>query len=484
MHVACERRTRYKRRMMGRWIAAAPAVVAIALGAVAARAATLEPHLEVRGADVTTADVRPAGGAWRTVRWDDLDQERLAPGNYEIRAQLDGGPNGASAQVPPCAGRESVAVDGHRVAAPPGPVVVSLAPGAHELRVTLRVSKYERRIACGEAPRVGAGVRTIEGLGLLTFASPFGARGGGRAVVYVPPGHDATRPAPVLVGTHPWNGSMWTYAAYVELLREARARDVVLLMPSGLGNSLYTADAEQEVMRAVDALGKVLAVDPGAVSIWGASMGGAGATTIGFHHPDRFASVTSFFGDSRYDLGTYVHALLPDEHAAHLVNALDVVDNARHLPVWLIHGEEDTTSPIRQSAMLAQALADRGFRVRFDRVPGIGHDGALVARLAAGVVDTAATARVPEHPSRVTYRSVRSSEVEAYGVRIVRASASGDAFVDVERRADAVHVLHAEGVREIVLEPGALGAAAEPPPPVVVDDGSGVRARWASGPSP
>lgn len=484
MHVACERHTGYKRRVMGRWLAAAPAVVAIALKAAAAQAATLEPHLEVRGADVTTADARPAGGAWRTVRWDDLDRQPLAPGNYELRVQVDGGPSGASVQVPPCAGRESVILDGRRVAAPPGPVVVSLAPGAHQLRVALRVTTYERRIACGEPPRVGAAVRTTEGLGLLTFASPFGARGGGRAVVFVPPGHDATRPAPVLVGTHPWNGSMWTYAAYVELLREACARDVVLLMPSGLGNSLYTAEAEEEVMRSIHALGKVLAVDPRAVSIWGASMGGAGATTIGFHHPDRFASVTSFFGDSKYDLATYVRALLPDEHAAHQVNALDIVDNARHVPVWLIHGEDDATSPIGQSAMLAQALGDRGFRVRFDRVPGVGHAGALVARFVAEVVDTAATARVPEHPSRVTYRSVRPSDVEAYGVRVVRASASGDAFIDVERRADAVHVLHADGVREIVLEPGALGAGAAPPPPIVVDDGSGVRARWASGPSP
>jgi hypothetical protein len=104
MHVACERRTRYKRRVMGRWSAAAPAVVAIAPRAAFARAATLEPHLEVRGAQVTTADVRAAGGTWRTVRWDDLDRQPLAPGGYEARAQVDGGPSGASAQLPPCAG--------------------------------------------------------------------------------------------------------------------------------------------------------------------------------------------------------------------------------------------------------------------------------------------------------------------------------------------------------------------------------------------
>jgi hypothetical protein len=206
-------------------------------------------------------------------------------------------------------------------------------------------------------------------------------------------------------------------------------------------------------------------------------MGGAGATTIGFHHPDRFASVTSFFGDAKYDLATYVRALLPDEDAAHRVNAMDVVDNARHLAVWLIHGEEDRTSPLRQSEILARAMRDRGFPVRFDRVPGFGHAGALVARFLAEVVSVAARARTPRSPARVTYRSVRPWDRGAYGVRIVRASGRGDAFVDVERRDDGVHVRRVEGVRAIALSPGALGTSSSAPPPLV-DDTRSVDVRW------
>jgi pimeloyl-ACP methyl ester carboxylesterase len=320
-------------------------------------------------------------------------------------------------------------------------------------------------------------VRTVEGLSVLHFDSPHVGRGGGSAVVFLPPGHDTHRPAPLLVGTHPWNGSIWTYAAYAELLREARSHDIVLLFPSGLGNSLYTADAEDEVMRAIDALGGVVAVDPRAVSIWGASMGGAGATTISLHHPDRFAMATSFFGDSRYDLTTYVRALLPDEGAAHRVNALDVVDNARHVPVWLVHGDADRTSPIRQSRILADALGQRGFSVRFDSAPGAGHSGALVARFLPAVVAAAATARVPSHVNRVTYRSVRPGDVGAYGVRLERAG-DEDAFIDVEQRDDGVHVLRAEGVRAVELERGALGTDADHPPPIHVSAPGPIAARW------
>jgi pimeloyl-ACP methyl ester carboxylesterase len=418
----------------------------------------LEPHAEVRRSEVGDVAVRADRGAWVADTWGALSGEPRDPGEYELRMRVDGGSGGLSAQVPPCAGREHVSVDGHDVPAPPGPVVVPLSAGVHDIVITVRVSRYERRIACGAALRVGPARTTTEGLGVLAFDSPHGPAGGGRAVVYVPPGHDATKPGALLVGLHPWNGTMWTYAAYGELLRAADARDLVLLLPTGLGNSLYVSNAEDEVMRALDALAEVVAVDPRRVSLWGASMGGAGATTIGFHHPDRFAGVTSFFGDSRYDLSTYVRALLHDEHGAHLVNALDVVDNARWLPVWLVHGEDDRTSPIRQSEILADAMRARGFTVAFDRVPGMGHAGALVAKYIGAVVDRAATLQAAASPARVTYRSVRPWDTGAYGVHIQRASDAGDAFIDVERVGTEVRVNRQDNVRRWWVDPGALSA--------------------------
>lgn len=443
----------------------------------------MDPHIEVSGASVGTAEVRPrGGGASRSIPWDNLDRTPLDPGSYDVLVRMNAS-GGESVEIPVCAGRKSVRLDGKEIAVPLGPVIVAVVPGPHDVGIEVEVSPYERRIACGERPRVGTTSRTLEGLGVLAFASPAGPRGGGRALLYVPPGHDLRRPAPVLVGLHPWNGTMWTYAAYAELLGESRAHDVLLLMPSGLGNSLYVADAESEVVRAIDALAEVVAVDPRRVSLWGASMGGAGATTIGFHRPDRFASITSFFGDSRYDLRSYVHAILPDERASHRVNALDVVENALNLPVWLIHGLDDHTSPVRQSEILADAMRERGMHVRFDRVPDEGHSGALVARFLPDVVARAAAAVVPGDVTRVTYRSVREEDLEAYGVRIVRASAHGDALVDVERRDDGVHVHRADGVREIWLARGAFGTPTERPPPVLVDiAAAAARAAWDPAP--
>jgi pimeloyl-ACP methyl ester carboxylesterase len=472
-----------------RGIAATSAGIASWLVAAHASAQNIEVgltvHPEVHGAAIAGADLRPKGGSWRPIVWDDLSKTRLDPGSYEVRVRASAGDDATSMQLPSCAGRRVAILDGRPLTVGNGvdgaaPLVTPLGPGDHEAVLQIEVSPYERRIACGEAPRVGAVSNTAEGLGLLAFESPHRRQGGGRAVVYIPPGHDLHRNGPLLVGLHPWNGTIWTYAAYEELLREARARDLLLLMPSGLGNSLYTADAEDEVVRAIDAMASVTAVDPQRVSIWGASMGGAGATTVGFHRPDRFASVTSFFGDSRYDRATYVRAILRDDEAAHAVNALDVVDNARNLPVWLIHGEDDATSPVRQSEMLASAMQEHGFAVRFDRVPGFGHAGALVARFLPDVVAAAATARANRTPSRVTYRSVNPAEAEAYGVRIEREKPIGDAFIDVERRGETLHVLRAEGVRTLVFAPHALGTDGIDVATLVVDaPASTTRVEWS-----
>jgi pimeloyl-ACP methyl ester carboxylesterase len=451
----------------------------------ASAAVTFEPHPDVQGVELPTVELRADAGRghperpWQRESWAGLDATPRAPGDYTLRFPVDGGKDGTTVLLPHCAGRLRVELDGAEAPSAPGPVVVGVGPGAHEVRIVIKVSTYERRLACGEAPRVGPLETTRDNLGVLAFDSPYASRGGGRAVVYVPRGHDPTKPAALLVGLHPWNGTMWTYAAYAQLLHEARTRDVLLLMPSGLGNSLYTADAEDEVLRAIDALGVVTAIDPRRVSLWGASMGGAGATTVGFHAPDRFAAVTSFFGDSKYDVTTYVRSILPDDPTAHLVNALDVVENAANLPVWLVHGIDDATSPIRQSELLADAMRDAGYPVQLTRVPHIGHAGALVARFLPEVVERAATLHRPEPVRRVAYRAVRPWDTGAYGVHLARSSRARDAVVFADARPDGVHVTRAQNVSALVLDPGAFGTDPAHPPPILFDGVAAITARWA-----
>ena len=465
------------------------AVVAIVMAASRKAGAELAARPVVAGEELADAEIRGPStfGGWRALAWEELEGLDLKMGRYDVRVRASAGYGVEAIELPVCNTRGRVWLDGDAVDVPTrAPAVVRFPrDGAHDVVMEIHVSSYEHRIACGNPPRVGRVRSTREGLGVMTFASPHALLGGGRATVFVPTGHDDTKPAALLVGTYPWSCDIWTYAAYAELLRVAEERDMLLLMPEGLGNLLYIAKAEDEVMRAIGQVSRELAVDPRAVSIWGASMGGAGATTIGFHHPDRFATITSYFGDSQYDVSTYVRSLLPDDATAHKVNALDIVDNARNVPVWLVHGEADHTSPIRQSILLYDAMKARGFDVRFDRVPGATHEGSLVARFLTDVAEKASTARVPAAPSRVTYWSVRPGDLGAYGVTIVRAHAEGDAYVDVELVGSAVVVHKATGVRTVTLARGALGTsvgAGGAPPAIVLDAAAkGATARWANG---
>jgi hypothetical protein len=168
-----------------------------------------------------------------------------------------------------------------------------------------------------------------------------------------------------------------------------------------------------------------------------------------------------------------VRGVLGGEEGARKVNALDVLENARHLPVLLVHGEDDRSSPVKQSTMLDAAMRRAGFTVELRRIPGRGHEGPLVVEHIRDAVDRAAEASAPRRPSRVSFRSVRPEDVSAYGVKIERA---GDAFVDVERTDQGIIVHAAEGVRSIVLEADALGAS--PGTPIVKPPPPGVALRW------
>jgi pimeloyl-ACP methyl ester carboxylesterase len=444
----------------------------------------LPTAVHVYGAPAETVTlVSSKGDAPQSVAFKTLSTKVLEPATYTIRFSAQG----EAVEFPPCNVRGRVSVDGKWIDPPSGGPFVRKLPDdkPHDVAMEVKVSEYERRIACGFAPRAGLPQDSREELRMLAFESPNGPAckgkscSPGQAVVYVPRAHDDKKPAPLLVGVHPWNGSTWTYAAYSELLAGAQDKDMILLFPSGLGNSLYTAPAEDEVMRAIAALSAMIPVDPQRVSIFGASMGGGGATTIGFHRPDHFATITSFFGDAKFDVAGYVKTLLPTEAAAHMVNPIDVIENARHVPLWLIHGEQDKTSPLVQSQLLYAAMSERNYKVKFDKDPKYGHHGALVQKHIAALVELAAGARAPAHPTRVSYKSVRPGDAGAYGVRLVREKPGGDALFDVEYVAGRVRLKAVFNVKELFFKRGAFGLK-EGQEPELVPDGPlpAVPAHW------
>ena len=46
----------------------------------------------------------------------------------------------------------------------------------------------------------------------------------------------------------------------------------------------------------------------------------------------------------------------------------------KELPIWVFHGEEDASIPISESETMVDRLKSMGYKVRFTRYPGVGHN--------------------------------------------------------------------------------------------------------------
>lgn len=84
----------------------------------------------------------------------------------------------------------------------------------------------------------------------------------------------------------------------------------------------------------------------------GISMGGYGVWAVGIKEPRRFAALAPICGNG--DVAKV--AALRDE------------------PIWTVHGDADGSVPVQGTRDLVAALRASGGHVRYDEIPGAGHD--------------------------------------------------------------------------------------------------------------
>ena len=114
----------------------------------------------------------------------------------------------------------------------------------------------------------------------------------------------------------------------------------------------------------MDALGALLkeviaryAIDTGRIYLTGLSMGGAGTWHLAAEHPRAFAAAVPICGRAMPALG------FPER-----------VQVLKDLPIWVFHGAQDKTVPIRESRVLVDSLREAGSGVRFTVYPKAAHD--------------------------------------------------------------------------------------------------------------
>lgn len=111
----------------------------------------------------------------------------------------------------------------------------------------------------------------------------------------------------------------------------------------GRGNNAYRWAGETDVFEAIQDVVKRYRIDERRVTLWGFSMGGAGAWHLGLHHPDRWASVGAGAGFT--DFYRYQKVENPFESPQHdmlrIYDAVGYATNLADVPFITYGGEVD-----------------------------------------------------------------------------------------------------------------------------------------------
>jgi enterochelin esterase-like enzyme len=167
--------------------------------------------------------------------------------------------------------------------------------------------------------------------------------------LYLPDGFDSGKAYPLIVTLHGYSGTDYDQAKSIASLAPA---DYIIVAPFGRGDLGYRLQGERDVLDVLDLIQARYRIDADRVYLMGSSMGGMGTWRIGQLYPDRFAAIAPFCGWS----GT------------------DYLGNLGGLGVLIVHGDDDPTVSIYSDRQAASYLGSLGYDLRFDSLPGVGHN--------------------------------------------------------------------------------------------------------------
>jgi predicted peptidase len=124
---------------------------------------------------------------------------------------------------------------------------------------------------------------------------------------------------------------------------------------------MYRGAAEQDVLDAMADVQRTYRVDAARIYLMGHSMGGYGTWSIAMNHPDIFAALGPISGG-----GT----------PAGMVKI-------RHIPAYVVHGDDDRTVSVTQSRNMVEAGKKAGAEIVYVEVPGGSHVGVAAPAFAS-----------------------------------------------------------------------------------------------------
>ncbi len=194
--------------------------------------------------------------------------------------------------------------------------------------------------------------------------------------LFIPAQYDASKPTPLLVALHGMGGdenSLFDSYGNGLLKREAERVGFLVVCPKGRDSaSMYRGSAEQDVLDVMADVQHTYRVDPTRIYLMGHSMGAYGTWSTAMDHPGLFA------------------ALGPISGGGSIAGMVKI----RHIPQYIVHGDDDRTVNVNQSRAMVEAGKKAGTEIVYVEVPGGSHVG-VAAPAFAGMLDFFAKQKQP-----------------------------------------------------------------------------------------
>jgi predicted peptidase len=203
-----------------------------------------------------------------------------------------------------------------------------------------------------------------------------------RYSVFLPSNWNPKQKWPVILFLHGWgergdNGLSQTNVGLPEAIRRReRVMPFVVVIPQCLAgeHAWPKPDMEELALATLKASVKEFNGDPERTYLTGLSMGGYATWDIAATHPGIFAAYVPICGGIRRNA---IYPLLQSSLMEDSTIADPYAETARRIgktPVWIFHGDADTTTPVEESRKMADALRVAGGDVKYTEYPGVGHD--------------------------------------------------------------------------------------------------------------
>ncbi len=196
-----------------------------------------------------------------------------------------------------------------------------------------------------------------------------------RYQVYVPSNYEPGTRWPVILSLHGagergTDGLLQTEVGLGSAIRRFPSRyPAIVVFPQAPTDTVWTGVPGRVALAALDKTMKEFSTDAARVYLTGLSMGGNGAWSLAYAHPERFAAAVVICGFIAG--GTRFPSFLPADTAD---PAALLARRVSKLPIWVYHGDADNVVPVAGAREIVERLRHAGSPVKYTELPGVGHN--------------------------------------------------------------------------------------------------------------